>query len=125
MYSNSYRRDTQSWWAMEEAITAVKDLVEAKDTAETAFDTIVSDFDDACNERDELAEELEQLKVDYEKLEDLTEPEEMLSLLENLRVAAAGVVTYADQKSNRIKEQFNVPQSNSNSTGRTDGDGGS
>ena len=122
---NSYKRDTQAWWAMEEAITATKTLEDAKETAENAFDTIVSDFDDVCNERDEFEEELEQLKVDYEKLEDLTDPKEILSLLETLRTAVAGIVTYVDQSSTRIKEQFNVPQSDSNSTGRTDVDGGS
>jgi hypothetical protein len=122
---NSYKKDSQPWWAMEEAITACRAIEEAKDTTETAFDTIVSDFEDVCNERDEFEEELEQLKVDYEKLEDLTDPKEILSLLETLRTAAAGIVTYVDQSSSRIKEQFNVPQSNSNSTGRTDADGGS
>lgn len=123
---NHYKNGTQAWWAMKEAIQAETDLEDAVGNAASTMESIIEDFDDACQQRDDAEDERDQAQADLEEAKaklEVFNPEEIINRLNDIEFAAAAVVKYCVKTRMDIREAYNVPESNSDSSDGDSGDG--
>lgn len=125
---NRYQNGTEPWWAMKEALEVHKDLQERVDAVEDTFESIIDQLDTAIADREEMEEERDQAQTDLDELQtkfEAFEPEEIIKLLDSVESATSAVVKYCVQTRMKVREAYNVQESDSDSSDGAAGDGGS
>lgn len=127
---NHYKSGTPAWWAMQEAIDASKQMGETQENVEQILGQLVESVDEIADERDQIQEERDQLELDLEAAEEKLKESpidfnKLIELLDNVKLAGQGLVTYAESSEKKLREQYDVQESDSDSSGGTADDGGS
>lgn len=118
---NSYKKGTEAWYLMQDAISVHNEAESAADGFEEVMTRACDELETMEESLNEVSEERDQIQRDYDELEDLLKSvnvDEMLRVLNNIR-------QYATDHIEKLEAARGNKDEDSDSGAGDSGDGGS